>query len=304
LAQETRPRRRRAVPPRAMPPVNRGRRSAVPRAETRCPLRAPPVLPVALLVALVLPRAALGGRPTFVSNCRPGDEVIALSQYRGAEIWLDAIIERVASYDEVHVQYTDRRTQDYRCPRPPPKPGSSAGADVHENCIFPNEKVLRQCLCDAHNKPCSEWVTPPVEGSEAEIVVAPKQPRPAPAGSKRVLNLYVPSVLLFFCIVAVSCAYLALRWRVQPEPTEAQVLPSPVAPLGFMREVVNVISPANKAKQVRMAKLRAAAMPSPTAFPARREKAKVAWPARAEPLYKDRPHRPGRIGGDSAAGSV
>jgi hypothetical protein len=232
---------------------------------------------------------SFGREPGFISNCRPGDEVIVSAPHRGSEIWLDALIVRVASFDEVHIQFTDRTTQEYRCPRPPRLPGGSAGADVHENCIFPNEKVLRQCLCDAHNKPCSEWVTPPVEGSEAEVTVEPKKPRTSRSGSSLVLHHWVLYALLFLSLVATSCAYFHLRFRTPPEPAEAQVLASPVAPLGVVWEVVHVKSPLDKEKEVRRASLRAAAIPSPTAFPSRREKPRVAWPARSTPLYKDRP---------------
>jgi hypothetical protein len=251
-----------------------------------------PRLTLGLLVA------ALGETGGFISNCRPGDEVIVLAPHRGSEIWFEAQIVRVASYDEVHIQFSDRTMQEYRCPRPARLPGDSAGADVHENCIFPNEKVLRQCLCDAHNKPCSEWVTPPVQGSEEKVVVPPKKPRARTANSEssRVFDWSIPFVLLFVCLIATSCAYLALRFRVPPEPP-AQVLSSPVAPLGVMWKIIDVKSPQSKETQVRTAKLRAAAIPSPTAFPSYREKPRIAWPARSGPLYKDKPViRPQRTG--------
>jgi len=241
--------------------------------------------------------AVLGQSPGFVSNCRPGDAVIVLAPYRGSEYWLDAQIVRVASYDEVHIQFTDRTKQEATCPRPPMLPGGSAGADVHENCIFPNEKVQRQCLCDAHNKPCSEWVTPPVAGSDAEVLVPPEQPPSAPPRSGVVFNRWISVALFFLSLAATSCAYISLRFRVPPEPPEAQVLASPAAPLGVVWKVVRVPSPENKTNQVRTANLRAAAIPSPTAFASEREKPRVAWPSRSGPLYKDRPEsRPPRIG--------
>merc|ERR1712070_361529 len=84
---------------------------------------------------------------------------------------------------------------------------------------------------------------------------SPKKPRAAPSESSLVLNRWIPSVLLFVCLIATSCAYLALRFRVPPEPS-VQVLPSPVTPLGVVWQI-GVKSPESKEKQVRTANLRA-----------------------------------------------